>query len=123
MSSTGSNTASELDVWAIDRGTQRLIDHALKLGPICTFTVREGLPIKLTRKQVGVLTFPFRVEDCPAAVDGPSAQGSSAQYWVVRISLSRLCKTAHAAAREFQIRACWHAAADLVAKIRRQVTG
>ena len=52
MSSAGSNAAIELDVWAIDRGTQRLIDHALRLGPVCTFTVCEGAPMKITRKEV-----------------------------------------------------------------------
>ena len=52
MSSAGSNAANELDVWAIDRGTQRLIDHALRLGAICTFTVGGGAPIKITRKEV-----------------------------------------------------------------------
>ncbi len=53
VSSAGSNAASELDVWAIDRGTQRLIDHALHLGPVCTFTVCEGAPMTITRKEVG----------------------------------------------------------------------
>jgi len=52
VSSAGSNAANELDVWAIDRGTQRLIDHALRLGPVCTFTVCEGAPMKITRKEV-----------------------------------------------------------------------
>ncbi len=52
MSSAGSNAANDLDVWTIDRSTQRLIDHALRLGPVCTFTVRQGEPIRLSRKEV-----------------------------------------------------------------------
>ena len=53
MSSAGSNVAADLDIWQIDRGTQRLIDHALRLGPVCTFTVRPGPPMRMSRKEVG----------------------------------------------------------------------
>ena len=56
MSSTGSNAATDLDVWSIDRDTQRLIDHALRLGPVCTFTVHDDAPITITRKEVGIIS-------------------------------------------------------------------
>jgi hypothetical protein len=52
VSLAGSNAATDLSVWTIDRDTQRLIDHALRLGPVCTFTVRQGEPIRLSRKEV-----------------------------------------------------------------------